>query len=153
MAETKKTAAEVGVKLVVDSDAKKATEEIKGHLSGLAEKIKGLGKHVDMSISGNLASLKGLALGGVEASAAVGIAAFGAMVGGAYKATEAFEEGEEAAKGLAGTLTMIDQGGNSFQDLREYADEVKDDLDGIAMSAGETKGAVGAMFTDIVERG
>jgi hypothetical protein len=154
MADTpKNTAAEVGIKLVIDSDAKKATEDLKGELSKFQKWNAKWGEKVGSGLSGGASKLMGLALGGVSLGAAAAAAGLGVAVGAVYKSVDAFQEGAKEAKTIAGALTLIDQKGNDFKDIREYANDVKDELDGVAMSAGVTKQSVTAMFTDIAERG
>lgn len=149
----KSTAAEVGVKLVLDSNAKSEADHIKnglrdidsaaGHAaSGWKTKVGG-----GLSAVGNFAALaSGLA---ITAAAAAGAA----MVGLATKSAHAFLESEEQVRGLASTLTLIDQKGNSFEALHTFATGLKDDLEDLAKQAGTTDDAMVAVFTDIVERG
>jgi hypothetical protein len=149
----KNPAAEVHVKLVVDSDAKKATDAVKGDLAGVEGHAKNTGSRVGGILKQALGGAAALAGGAVGLAVAAGTAAIGAMAGVAYKSVDAFMEGSKEAKQLAGALTMIDQKGNDFMEIRAYANDLKDELDGIAMSAGATKQSVVQMFTDIAERG
>ncbi len=147
------TAAEVGVKLVLDSNAKHVTDNMKheiGGVGGAAEKASGVWKSRLLGA--------GKMIGGMALSAgAAAIAAAGAVGAGIYglakHSAEAFEDSEEQVRGLAGTFSMIDQKGNPWEKLVDYAGSVKDELEDIGMQAGVTDDALVAVFNDIIERG
>lgn len=153
MSGAKNVAAEVGVKLVLDSNAKAESHHI----------AEGL-KHIDASVTQASSSWKDKLGGGMKlagslaagaASAAVtAIAASGAaMVSLGVKSAHAFMESEEQVRGLASTLSLIDQNGHSFEELHGYATGLKDEMELLGMQAGQTDDAMVAVFTDIVERG
>lgn len=153
MSEAKNTAAEVGVKLVLDSNAKSEAQHIKDGLVGVDKASDAAQKGWKSKIGGGLRAMGGFAASAASLAASAAIAVGASVVGLGIKSAHAFEESEEQVRALAGTLTMIDQKGNAFEDLREYAADIKDELEELAMQAGVTDDAMVAMFTDIVERG
>ncbi len=153
MSGAKNTAAEVGVKLVLDSNAKAESQHIAAGL-----------KHVDASIGqastswkeklgGGMKMVGGLAMGAASAAITASAAAGAAIIGLGVKSAHAFMESEEQVRGLASTLTLIDQNGNGFEELHGYATGLKDEMEELGMQAGQTDDAMVAVFTDIVERG
>lgn len=147
------TAAEVAVKLVLDSNAKTEAAHIKDGL-----------KQVDASAGKTAANWKGklgsalgtgakLAAAGLGMTAAAAAAAGMAFVGLGEHAAHAYMESEEQVRGLAATLTLIDQKGTSFDKLVDFADDLKNGLEDVAMAAGVTDDAMVAVFNDIIERG
>lgn len=153
MATEKKTAAEVGVKLVVDSNAKAATAELTKDLKKVDDAAKSTTRKIDTSLKANMGSIGKLVLGGVGLTAAAALAAGGAVLGFAHKSAEAFQEAGAQIKELAGTLLVIDQNGNDFGRLKGYAGDLKDELEDLAMQVGITDDAALSMFTDLIERG
>lgn len=153
MATEKKTAAEVGVKLVVDSNAKAATAELTKDLKKVDDAAKNTTKRIDTSLKANIGSVGKLVMGGVGLTAAAAIAAGGAVLGFAHKSAEAFQEAGAQIKELAGTLLVIDQNGNEFGRLKGYAADLKDELEDLAIQVGITDDAAVSMFTDLIERG
>jgi hypothetical protein len=137
---------EVRVRLILDSNAKGATEEFK--------------KHVDSA---------GVAAKAAGASSSSGMTAFAVAAGGvlghlaekAFELTkkafeapiEAFMESQAQVKALAGSFALIDQGGNSFQALKEYAADVKDELEDMGMALGVADDELVSVFNNIIERG
>lgn len=150
---TKKTAAEVGVKLVVDSNAKAVGDEVSKGLSGIGAHAKRLTKNLDLSAKSNLTALKGLALGAGSLATAATLAAGGALVGFAFKSAHAFMESQAQVKQLASTLTMIDQKGNAFLKIKEYAGELKDELEDLAIQTGVADDVAVQTFDNLIERG
>ncbi len=149
----KNTAAEVGVKLVLDSNAKAETDHIKGGLrsiDGAVDKAAGGWKS---KLGGGMKAVGGFAVNAAGLAVGAAAAAGAAMVGLGVKSAHAFLESEEQVRGLASTLTLIDQKGNSFEKLSDTATGLKDELEELAMAAGTTDDAMVAVFTDIVERG
>lgn len=149
----KHEAAEVSLRLVVDDNAKEATENVRKGLAGLWDSAKGHMKKVDTSVGGNLKAIGALAMGTEAAlvdAAEEGLAGIARL---AIKSAHSFYESEEQVRALAGTLTLIDQKGHSFERLHEEADGLKDALEGLAMEAGTTDDAMVAVFNDVIERG
>ena len=147
------TAAEVGVKLVLDSNAKDAAQQFAHDLKPIEEE----GEKQEKGWRARMKSLTGhagklaLSAGSMALTAASAVGA--AFVGLGVKSAHAFQESEEAVRGLASTMTLIDQNGNSFDRLTEYAGDVKDELEEVAMQAGVTDDELVAVFNDIIERG
>lgn len=153
MSEAANTAAEVGVKLVLDSNAKAAAHEFANDLKPIEDSTEKQAKGWKARMAAAAGHVGKFAVtAGSMALAAAG-AAGAAVLGLAHKSAEAFQESEEAVRGLAGTMTLIDQNGNSFDRLTEYAGDVKDELEDVAMQAGVTDDALVAVFNDIIERG
>jgi hypothetical protein len=68
-------------------------------------------------------------------------------------AVEAWAESEAQVRSLAGVLTMIDKNANSYEGLKDYAGDIKDGLEEIAMAAGTTDDALVQVFDDVISRG
>jgi hypothetical protein len=149
----KSTAAEVGVKLVLDSNAKAEAEHIRGGLRSIEMGADHAASGWKDKIGGGMSMIGGLAVGAAAMAATAAAAVGSAMVGLGVKSAEAFMESAAQVRGLASTLTLIDQKGNSFEKLSSYAWDVKDGLQEVAIQAGYTDEAMVAVFTDIVERG
>jgi hypothetical protein len=150
---TKTTAAEVGVRLVLDSNAQRETDHIKDGLKKLDGQTEKTAKSWKQKLGSAVSMAGGFAVSAATATAAAAFAAGAGIIGLAHHSAEAFMESEEQVRGLAGTLTLIDQSGNAFEDLSEYAGELKDGLEDVAMQAGVTDDAMVAVFNDIIERG
>lgn len=153
MSESKNTAAEVGVKLVLDSNAQAEAQHVRDGL----KKIDGAAKKTSEGWKGKLASgvksVAGLAMGATAAAAAAAMAAGAGLVGLGVHAMHSFEAADEELRGIAGTLMMIDQNGNAFEDLHEYADEVKNGLEDIGIAAGVADDKTASAFNNILEHG
>lgn len=145
--------AEVSLRLVVDSNAKEETEKVRKGLLGLWDSAKKGMKHVDVGMASNAKAIGGLLLSTEALVAGAALGGIAAVGGLAAASAHAFMESEEQVRGLAGTLTMIDQNGNAFQDLYEYAEDLKDGLEDVAMQAGVTDDAMVEVFDNIIERG
>lgn len=154
MADKQKKAAEVGVRLVVDSNAEEEAEHVKKGLAGIHQAVVKKAKAIKGAFADSF-SMKavGVLASGVGMVAGTALAAAGAMAGLGAASAHAFMESEEQVRGLAGTMTLIDQKGNAFEDLVEYSSEVKDSLEDLAIAAGETDDAMVAAFNDVIERG
>jgi hypothetical protein len=147
------TAAEVGVKLTLDDNAKAATEHVRAGLEKIAGSVKKHEAAAKSTVSGLAMKGAGLLVGGLSAAAAAAGAAVVGIGGLGVAAAHAYQESEQQVRGLAGSLTLIDQNGNAFEDLVEYADSLKDGLEEVAMQAGVTDDSMVAVFNDIIERG
>lgn len=157
MSEGKNTAAELSVKLVIDSDAKKATDDMKDELSKLerwnhkwGQKI---GGGMSKAIGSGLSGIGTVLTTGVGFAAAGAAMAVGGITAAAYHSVDAFQESQKQVKQLAGTLTMIDQKGNAFSDIKSYASDLKDELEELAIQFGTTDDVAVQTFDNIVERG
>jgi hypothetical protein len=154
MSEQQNTAAEVGVKLVLDSNAKEAAQEFKEHgLNKIDEAAEKTTKGWKSRMAGAAMGVGRFAVGAASMAASAAAAVGAATIGLAVKSAHAFEESEEAVRALAGTFTMIDSKGNPWEKLTEYADDVKNELEEIGIQAGVTDDELVAVFNDIVERG
>jgi hypothetical protein len=146
-------AAEVKVKLIIDSNADKATGDVKKGLESVEHAAGGAGRKIDVSLKGNLASLKtvaGAALGGL---AALAVAAGTALVGAGAGAIHEYMEASKQVKILAGTFTLLSTGPATFKEIKAYAADVKDDLTEMAIAIGTTDEALVQTFDDIISRG
>jgi hypothetical protein len=146
-------AAEVHLKLVVDDNAKAATQHVQKGLASTQGFAKRMMSKVDTSMSGNMAKLGAYAAEAGVALEAAAVAGGAAMIGMAVQSADAFMKAEEQVRGLTATLATIDQNGNSFERLHGYAEDIKDDLEGMAMKAGVTDDAMVQVFNDIIDRG
>lgn len=148
----RKTAAEIGVKLVLDSNVGEATKHLADGLRQAGDKGHDAGEEIEHAVERGV--VKGeifvkvleFAKDGVE-EVAKGVFELGA------KSVEAYRKSAAQVRELAGTLTMINQGSESFEELHEYAGEIKDDLEAMAIQAGETDDTMVNVFNDIIERG
>jgi hypothetical protein len=149
---TAKKGPEISVKLRIDDNAKEAASHVAHGLHQVSE-----GAEKSSASSSKAMMLAGAAAGAAAAGVALAVEAakggFEAFIGLGEHAAEAFMASEEQVRGLAGTLTLIDQNANSFEDLNELAGELKDELEGVAIQAGVTDDAMVAAFDDIIERG
>lgn len=146
------SAAEVLVKLVVDSNAPKATAELQHGL----EKVE---PHRKKFVKGLLDGRANMAVLGTVSKAALGYmaagaaAAGGALIGAAVGAAHAFHESEEQVRALTSTIALLDTSGTSFSKIHDIASGLKDELEDVAMAVGTTDDAMVAAFTDVIERG
>lgn len=154
MSETpKNVAAEVGVKLVLDSNAKSEAQHIKDGLRGVEHGTEKAAKGWKQKLGGAMSYAGSAAAMGLSVAVSAAAAAGAAMIGFGTKSAHAYLESEEQVRSLAGTLTLIDQKGNAFEDLMGLADDTKNELEELAMQAGVTDDAMVQVFDDIVERG
>lgn len=149
----KHEAAEVSLKLVVDSNARQETDKIRAGFAGLSRESKSQASRLDTSLSSNAKAMGKMFLDAEAMVADAVVGGVGAIVGLAAQSYEAFTESEKQVRGLASTLAMIDENGHSFEQLHGYANDVKDGLEEIAMEAGVTDDAMVQMFDNIIERG
>ncbi len=148
-----KTAAEVGVKLVLDSNSKAVTDQVSGHLKAVGDQADKTKKKVDMSLGGNAKSIGGLMAAGFSASAAAAALAAGAVVGFGVKSVHAAMESAHQVKALANTFTLLDDGSTSLQDIKRFASQTKDELQELAIASGTASADVVQVFNDVMERG
>lgn len=149
---TKAAAAEVLVKLVIDSNAEKATEELKDGLGG-AEKAHKKWHRGILDGKKVWGGFKGAAVGALSLTATAAMAMGAASIGAAIGAASAFEESERQVRSLAGAMTLLDQSDTGFSGMLDIAGGLKDELEDIAMVAGTTDDAMVAAFTNVIERG
>jgi len=145
-------AAEVHVRLVIDSNAKKETEKLRDGISNVNKSQKKWhgGVLEGKKIWGGVGDAAKLGLG-VAAGAAV--AAGSVMIGAATGAASAYMESAAQVKALAGTLTLLDESGTSFKDMKDVAGDLQDQLESVAFASGQTRDAMMATFTNVIERG
>ncbi len=148
-----KTAAEVKVRLVVDSNARAVAADVAKHLGGVESKANKARKGIDASLKGNLASLKTLALAGTGLATAAAVAAGGAFIGLAVKSYHAWGEAASQIKEIAGSLAVVDRNANSFQSLFEYGDQIKESMEEIGIKSGQSSDATVHAFNNIIEHG
>lgn len=151
--DSKNTAAEVGVKLVLNSNANAEAQ----HIAAGLKKIDGEAKKTADGWKGKLLSgtkaIGGLAMGASAAAVAAAAAAGAAVFGLGVKSLHAFEEADGAIRGIAGTLMTIDQNANSFERLYELGDDVKGAMEGIGIEAGVSADKTVSAFNNIIEHG
>jgi len=150
-------AGEVKVKLTLDSNASEVTGRVKSGLEGVHGASSRLGAAMKGDVGGKFSGALGTAATLAGGALAAGVAAAAAGVGvlalGTHKAISAFEEEDTALRSIAGALSLVDEGGASFEQVFRYADDVKDSLEQIAIKAGEADSAVISAFNDIISRG
>ena len=154
--------AEVKIKLVADEAAKKVTEDLK---EGLKEAHKGT---LDVSKGMLLAQGATEALGGAASALAgpygVALEAVNMLkeaLTGAWEMAEKLGESSlEAANnahkemmGLAGTFQLFDAGKHNFEDIRNYAEGMHEELEQIGIKGGIAGSQVTAMYNSIIDRG
>jgi hypothetical protein len=69
------------------------------------------------------------------------------------EAFAAWAESEEQVRGLAGTLGVLDQNANSYDGIKNFAADIKDELEEVAMATGSTDDALVAVFDNVISRG
>lgn len=148
----KADAAEVLVKLVVDSNAEQKTEELAHGLDRVEKRhkqwVRGL-----FDARENWDQIKRGAAVAMSVATTAAVAAGAAVVGLATASTHAWLESEAQIRALAGTMALLDTSGVVFKDLIEVASGFKDELDVIAMTAGTTGDAMMVAYTNVLERG
>ena len=142
--------AEVRVRLVVDSNSTQIAEGMKKDLKGVDQAAHAAGKSAGAGLGGGLKA-GAIAMGNIYAELAkealhLGKEALSAPI-------EAFLDGEKVVRSFAGTFALIDQGGNSMEELARHAKDVKSELTTMAMAAGVADSAIFDVFTNIIERG
>lgn len=151
--ESKNTAAEVGVKLVLNSNAQAEAAHIAGGLKKIDGEAKKTAEGWKGKLLGGAKAMGGLAMSASAAAMAAAAAGGAAIFGLGMHSLHAFEAADEELRGIAGTLMTIDQNANAFQDLHEYADDVKNVLEDIGIEAGVADDKTAAAFTNIIEHG
>lgn len=148
----KAEAAEVLVKLVVDSNAEKETDKLKEGLEKAEKKQK---KWHSGLLEGKKiwGGVKTFALGALGAAATATMAMGGAAIGLAKGAAHAFYESEEQVRALASAMQMLDTSGTGFEKMLDIAGDLKDEMEDVAMAVGTTDDAMVAAFTNVIERG
>lgn len=147
--------ADVGVNLVIDSNAKAVIASMKSSLTGFAKSVGSKGGEIAGGISKGIGGAIAFG-GGVSAGLAgvgLAVAGLGGLTAAAIKSGHAFYESEEQVRGLAGSFTLIDRNANSWEKLLGYADETKNELEDIGIRTGELDDTMVAVFNNIIERG
>lgn len=152
-APAKTTAAEVGVRLVVDSNAKAIAEEVAKHLRGVESDANKAKKAASGGIAASLKGLGGLAATGLSITAAAALAAGAAVTGFGVASAHAYMESAAQVKTLANTFTLLDDGSTSLEDIKRFASQTKDELEDLGVAAGVADDQLVTAFNDIVERG
>jgi hypothetical protein len=153
MAESKNTAAEVGVKLVLNSNAQAEAQHIAQGLKKIDHDAKKTSDGWKGKLLGGAKAMGGLALGASAAALAAAAAGGAAIFGLGHKSVEAFTEADQAIRGIAGTLMTIDQNANSFEKLYELGDDVKGSMEQIGIEAGVSADKTVSAFNNIIEHG
>lgn len=148
-----KTAAEVGVKLVLDSNSKAVTDQVTGHLKGVGDQADKTKKKLDTSLGGQLKSLGGLAAAGLGATAAAALAAGAAVVGFGTESVHAYMESAAQIKQIANSFTLLDDGSTSLENIKRFAAQTKDELEELGIQAGVMDDQLVVAFNDVIERG
>lgn len=145
--------AEVGVKIVIDSNAQQQFNHIKNGLKGIEDEAGKAKKKIDVSLGANMKSMGMLAAGGIglATSAIFGLTA--GIVGMGVHAAHTMHETDMAIRQVAGSLMLVDQNANAFEDLYKAAEDVENAMDEISIASGAAGDALMATFTDVVERG
>lgn len=151
--ESKNTAAEVGVKLVLNSNAQAEAAHIAGGLKKIDGDAKKTAEGWKGKLLGGAKAIGGFALSASAAAAAAALAAGGAVLGLGHKSVEAFSEADEAIRGIAGTLMTVDQNANAFEDLYELGDDVKGAMEEVGIEAGVSADKTVSAFNNIIEHG
>lgn len=142
--------ADVKVKLVLDSNAEKATGEFRGHLDKINADAKKTGGNVGSSLTGGIKA--GAVAAGMIYAELAKLAAEKAKEVFTVP-IEAFMESQKQVKALAGSFAIVDQGGNSFERLRGYANDTKDELEELGMKVGTSDDELVGLFNNIMEKG
>lgn len=137
---------EVRVKLVLDSNAKKVTDELKESLGHTQEDAKHAGSSIGSALGAGAVFVGGLYTELFHQAMHYGKEAFAAPI-------EAFMESAKQVKQLAGTFAMLDSGKHTFQELKIYAGDVKDELEELGMRTGVMDDVLVNTFDNIIERG
>src|SRR5574337_1186054 len=143
-------AAQVSVRLVLDSNAQAESEKIAAglkqveghaqkHASGWKEMMTGAFRKV-----GELVTTEGLSI-------VKDIAGLPMELG--RKATEAYGEAAAQIKNTAAALATIDTNANSMKNLKVLAEDVKDQMEEIGIRAGVSSEAAQSAFDAIISRG
>lgn len=142
-------AAEVKVKLVVDSNSGKITQDMQKDMAQVDHSAKKAGGGIGPSF------LKGVGIAAVGINQTLELAkkardvmidAFGAPI-------EAFMEQQRQVKQLGATFALLDQGGNSMEALAELAGDTEQAMGQLAIQTGSTGDDLVATFNNVVERG
>ncbi len=149
----KSTAAEVGVKLVLDSNARAEAQHVKDGLRRIDHQAQKTASGWRSKVGGVAKGAGAFAMSAVTTMVSAYAAAASAIVGLGIHSAEAFMESEKQVREIASSLTLIDQKGNTFEALTGYADDLKNELEDVAIQAGVTDDAMVAAFNDIIERG
>lgn len=147
-------AAEVKVKLVIDSNSEEETERLKKGLKGVGDAAGHAGKKLDVSLGGNLKSMKGLAMAAVGGVAAAAAAAAGALVGLGFEGVKTFSESSAQVRTLAGTFTLLSgRSDATFSEMKGHARVVFEQLQDMGAEVGVADEALVETFNNIIERG
>jgi hypothetical protein len=145
------TAAEVGVKLVLDSNARAEADKIK-------DGLKKVDQHAEHSAEGWKHKI-GESLKRIAEFAAGDLLAEGAKMGfekaseAAHEAFEAFEEANKGVAEIASSLMMVDRNSNSFANLKELGWDIHEQLEDISIETGVATQAMEGAFNKLMERG
>lgn len=153
MSEGAKTAAEVGVKLVLNSNAQAEAAHVAAGLKGIDDAAKKTTDGWKSKLMGGAKSMGSFAASASALAVGAAMAGGAALFGLGMHAMHSFEAADEELRGIAGTLMTIDQNANAFEDLHEYADDVKNVLEDIGIEAGVADDKTAAAFSNIIEHG
>ena len=147
--------AKVSVQLVVDDRATSTTEQLKESLKGGNEELEkgkehseGLGKELLKAEIYVELFKKGAEL------VAEGIHQAWEMAEKLADASmEAADEANQQVRASAGLFQLIDKGAHSMGELRDYAKDVREELEQAGTKAGVSTGQMEEMFNTVMERG
>lgn len=145
------TAAEVGVKLVLDSNAKAETDKIKTGLNRVNEHAGHAAESWKSKIGEGVKKL--VEMTGVGMAFEAGRMGMEKIVEIGHEASEVFQEANRHVGEIAGALMMVDRNSNSFKNLKELGWDVKDSMEEIGIKAGVSGDAAVEAFNKIMERG
>lgn len=142
--------AEVKVKLVVDSNSKAVAEGMKRDLDGVEGAAAKTGKGFTSKLGAGV-----VATGMLMAHALELVAEKAVHLGkeALVAPIEAFMEADKQVRELAGTFAMLDDSQMTFQQLKIYAGQTKDELEEMGMTIGVADDALVEVFNNVIERG
>ena len=145
---------ELRIKLVIDDGTSETLNKVKEDLGGIHAKAEETGHAIE-----GLFQLEKLRTGfeiakGIFESVAETIHA-GYEIAERFgeAASEAATEAQKQERAMSGTLFLLDQGAHSLEAVKDYAGEVREELEKGGLAAGVSVGQMTDMFTTIVERG
>ncbi len=144
----------VRVRLVLNTDL--ARRALDGFKAGLGATAKAAGSATGAAQSMSSHFTKGMGAGAIAVGNLYAELAKLALHWGkeAFMAPlEAFMESGKQIKALAGTFSVIDKGGKSFEELKDIAGDVKDELEDFGIAAGVADDELLEVFTNVIERG
>ena len=150
MPETSGAAGKVKVKLVVDSNSKKITKDMKRDLKTVDTSSKTTGKHIGHNLTTGMKTAS-IAMGNIYAEMARHAARFIADIAKAPVA--AFKAGEDQIRQFAGTFATVDIGGTSMNEFLDTGFAIKSELTAMAWTAGVAEEQIFKTFDRLLAQG